>query len=388
MQKQATKKFNLLYISSDNRASSGAFLSMVKLCSLLQKKYNINIHIILPSKGDGTPLLEKNGLKYTIIRSEDWIIPNGIKFLKLIRKLKKQLKNIIAFFKIYKIINEENIDIVHLNTVYTYTAAFAALTAKKPLIWHIREILEEGQNNKFINKPLSFWLINKATAIIAITKCVENMYPKLNKNKIKVIYNGINETTFLQKDKKILDKNCIQLICTGQIYEEKGQFDLVKACAKLKSNNINNWQLQIIGNGDIVRLQEVINQLDINEKVKILGYKPDVQNYMKDSDIAFVPSHCEAFGRVTVESMLSGCLVIAANSGGTPEIITDKQTGLLFESQNVNDLYEVIEYAISNKELSQNIATQGQQHVLTNFTATKNAETVFELYKDILGEKI
>lgn len=384
MLNKESNPIKVLYCASDNYASSGAFLSMVKLCSLLQKKYNIKIHIILPSKGDGTSLLKKNGLKYTIIRSEDWIIPNDIKFLKLIKKLKKQLKNIIAFFKIYKIINEENIDIVHLNTVYTYTAAFAALAAKKPLIWHVKEIIPVSHKNKFLfPEKICSAMINKANKIITVSNETCNGYKYLDKNKIINIYEGIEEEVFYMPHHEILNNDNISFICTGEIYKQKGQEDLIKALVLLKKSNITNWELRILGRGEDKKLAKLIQQFGLENQIKLIGYRPDVSNYLMSSDIAFIPSHQEAFGRVVVESMLAGCLVIASKVGGIPEIIKDRETGLLHNPSNINEIYSKIKWAIANRNQCIQIAKQGQKRAIEKFTANNNADLIHKIYKEL-----
>lgn len=382
------KKINLLYISSDNNASSGAFLSMVKLCSLLQEKFDVNPYIILPYAGNGQKLLEDNNLQYEIIRSEDWIVPVNASTGFTLKKLKKQLKNIFAFFKLIKLIKSKNIDIVHINTIYSYVGAIAAMAAKTPFIWHIREILEQGQNNTFINEKIAHSIINQAAKIISISKCVALMYPQFDKKKTEIIYNGIDTNTFYKKDKTIFNNNLHKFICTGEIYPKKGQFDLVRACKKLEQKGIENWKLDIIGQGDIECLQKLIEELKLTDRIKILGYKQNVADYMSDADISFMTSHCEAFGRVTVEAMMAGCLVIGANSGGTPEIITTKETGLLYQTGDIEALAETIKYAITNTSETKEIARNGQLFALNRFTAEKNAAQIHDLYTQVLERNI
>lgn len=381
------KQIQLLYIASDNNASSGAFLSMVRLCALLKQNCDVTPYIILPCNGDGTQLLVDNGLDYEIIRSEDWIIPIDCSLKFYLRKLKKSLKNLIAVFKIAQIIKKRKIDIVHINTIFSYVGALAALLCQKPFVWHIREILS-NINNKIIFEEIGYSLISKASKIVMISNCVNNKYKEIKSNNRLVIYNGIDETKFYPTERTIFNKENFQFICIGEIYKQKGQFELVEACAKLKEHNIDNWHLSFIGRGDIESLTKLIKKYNLDEKIQLLGYKANVQDYLRESDIAFVPSYCEPFGRVTVESMMSGCLVIASNSGATPEIITDKETGLLFDAQNCDDLSNTIKLAIENKEISQNIAKQGQKIALEKFSANENAQKVNELYKNILGEKL
>ena len=216
-----------------------------------------------------------------------------------------------------------------------------------------------------------------------ISNCVAKKYKKIKSDNTIVIHNGIDEKIFQACDRNIFQNKKLHFLCVGAIDLQKGQIELIKACHKLKADNINNWSLLIIGKGKTDYLESLIKEYDLENQINILGYQSNVQYFMKVSDITFVPSHCEAFGRVTVEAMMAGCLVIATNSGGTPEIIKDKETGLLFKPQNPEDLFKTIKFAISNIELVKNIAKQGQKHALQNFNATQNAKKIRLLYDEI-----
>ena len=96
-----------------------------------------------------------------------------------------------------------------------------------------------------------------------------------------------------------------------------------------------------------------------------------------------VCSKYEAFGRVTVEAMMAGCLVIGANSGGTIELIEDGSTGVLFESGDYVDLVNKMIYVIENKNNAKKIAKNGRNVALQCFTALINASNIRNLYLDI-----
>lgn len=378
-------KIKLLYCPSDNYALSGAFLSMVTLCKLLKENFNVEPIIILPKKGSGTDLLKKAKLKYKIIESEDWILPIGSSFSEIIHKIRISLKNIRAVYKIIKVIYKENIDIIHINTVWGYVGGIAAILTRKPLVWHIRECIKEGQGKNIFIGDLGYNLINKSNAIILISNAVQSKYPRLNRSKIKIIYNGINEKVFYNPNHKIFEDNEIKFACVGNIQKLKGQQNLVDACKMLIDNNIKNWELDIIGRGQNAQgIQDLIDEYNLNDYIHLLGHKSDIQNYLADCDISFVPSHFEAFGRVTVEAMLSGCLVIAANAGGTPEIIRDKENGLLHEVDNPDSIYQTILWAINNREKCCEIAHNARNSALNDYTALQNATNIYNLYNTIL----
>ena len=157
----------ILFVPSDNNATSGAFLSMVKLCSLLQNQYRHNILVLLHCNGNGEKLLEDNNIEYVKIRSFNWFVPYKPK--QIIRKIKlalcyiwmplSQVYNIIAIRKIRRLIKKEKIQIVHINTSCSYVGAQAALLENIPFVWHIREFLEEDQERCIWNNKKGYSLI-------------------------------------------------------------------------------------------------------------------------------------------------------------------------------------------------------------------------------------
>lgn len=92
----------------------------------------------------------------------------------------------------------------------------------------------------------------------------------------------------------------------------------------------------------------------------------------------------EAFGRTTVEAMMSGCAIIGSDSGATPEILDYGNCGYLFEKNNYIDLAQKIEYAITHREELAIVAQKGQKYAIEHFTARQNAAKIAELYQEIL----
>ncbi len=377
------KNINLLYCSSDNYNASGAFLCLVSLCKYLKEKFDINVKIILPRDGSGTQLLIDNNLQYKIIKSTDWVIPDDSSKSNKCNTFKTWSRNIRAIIKLIFLIKKEKIDIIHLNTIWTWVAAVAALHTKTPIVWHIREALKEGFDFK-IGYNWGYDLINHSTKIISISEAVLSSYPKIDKEKSVVIYDGVDVSRYYNPTHEIFKEEKVLITCCGSIYKQKGQQDLIRACGELLKRGYRNWELKIYGIGEIDSLIPEIEKYGLVDYVSLEGYKSDIENYISLSDISVVPSHFEGFGRVTAEAMMSGCVVIASNSGANPEIISKNETGLLFEVKNSSDLCDKIIWAMNNREECRMIAKRGQRIAVEKFDAYKNAQGVYDVYQEIL----
>lgn len=384
------KRLNVLFIASDNNRTSGAFLSMANLCKYLHDKYNVNVHVIVPMEGHGVEVLENLSIDYTLIPSKDWVIPlSKVNDDKTYDEIKsKKLFNKTAIKELSDFIQKNNIDIVHINTTYSYVGACAALNNDIPFVWHLREFLEEDQGNTLWNRDCGNKLINKSNSIIAISDSILNKYNKiLDGGKLLRIHNGIDAERFYNPYKNILNQPIIKLIMVGGFEYYKGQLEFAKACVSIYEKGYSNFEVWFVGTGrDDVKNEviDIFKSANIDDKVKYLGYKFDVENYFKESDISFTCAKSEAFGRTTVEAMLSGNLLIGADTAGTKELIDDGVTGILYKQGDSEDLANKIIHVFNNRDECRNIAKEGRNFMFENMTAEINADNIFNLYENIL----
>ena len=85
--------------------------------------------------------------------------------------------------------------------------------------------------------------------------------------------------------------------------------------------------------------------------------------------------------------MLAGCLTIGGNAGATTELIDNGKNGLLYEIGNYKDLADKIEYAIKNKEKSQEMINNAKRYAVDNFDIINYQKFINNLYNDIKNIK-
>jgi hypothetical protein len=137
----------------------------------------------------------------------------------------------------------------------------------------------------------------------------------------------------------------------GRILKYKGVHLLINAFKRLKDPNID---LKIYGKVNDSKYMEQLQQLAANDKrIKFCGKydQADLPKIMSEIDIVVVPSMFETFGIVTIEAFQYKTPVIGSNSGGVPEVLKHGYNGFLFENNDVNDLYEKMQYVLDNKHL-------------------------------------
>ena len=117
---------------------------------------------------------------------------------------------------------------------------------------------------------------------------------------------------------------------------------LLKACQHLK----RPYKLIVIGDGDMRMAWEKM-ALDLNIDVAFVGKKNGIEldAYYYTSDIFVLPSYLEAFGAVTNEALLNGCICLISKNAGSSCLIKEGENGYIFDPYSPDDLIEKINKA-------------------------------------------
>lgn len=382
-------KMRVLFIALDGEIT-GANLSMLTLAEAI-RKFDIEARVVIPRVGGLEKFLQEKKIPYDVIRSYPWIKNQSNGFLMNFFKMSiKKVINFMADMKIMSIIQENHIDILHINGIGYGVGAKVALKCHIKLVWHIREMLEEDFHDELYNKKYTYKLLGKADKIITISECVMEKYQDLiaNPNIVK-IYNGVATEKYLSRQRKLFSGNKVKIMYAGTLSEAKGIMELIEAVHLLKKEVKEKIQVVAIGKASEEYkkvLEEKIKDYSLSSVVTLQGFVENVAAEWKKSDIGCICSRFEAFGRVTVEAMMAGCLVIGANTGGTAEIIEDGKSGLLYQQGNPKDLAEKIEYAVLNQETAEKIAFNGQVRAVEKFSEDRNSREIYGVYCSLLNK--
>ncbi|MCI8292285.1 MAG: glycosyltransferase family 4 protein [Hespellia sp.] len=381
------RKSRILLMASDNNRTSGAFLCLVELCDQLQKN-GIAVAAVLPQYGTGAVLLSQKGVPYTYIPSQDWgyEIAKSWNLFERIRFLVGMLGNCRAEQELVQFIRQNSVDLVHCNTTYTYIGALAAKRCEIPFIWHLRENMEH-QGFRIFPWPWARRVMRKADKILAVSEYIRDLMNFGEENITKVVYDAVDMKENTRFSREILQHRPVQMIMVGVIMPYKRQTELIRACAILKERDLFDFRLTIVGNGTkdyIGKLQQMVLEYGLKDEISFYGVSDSVAELYGQSDLAFMCSIAEPYGRVTIEAQISGCLVIGADSGATPELITDGETGYLYQSGNVESLAEKIIEAVNHPEKSRRVARNGQEYAKRTYTKEKSLQQIIETYEEVL----
>ncbi|MDY4970174.1 MAG: glycosyltransferase family 4 protein, partial [Lachnospiraceae bacterium] len=305
-------------------------------------------------------------------------------------KLYRKLKDTHAYKKqwltssLLEKLRAEDFSIVYTNTSTVDAGAKIAEALNIPHVWHIREFGKED----FELIPISPFDVyqqtfQKAKKIIVISEALKEKYVAyVDEDKLTRIYNGFEiEKLLCAPSEHDLSKR-MNILVTGQVCPGKGQEQAIRAVAKLYSEGYL-VHLYIAGEVDHSYLDPILAEYSNHSKwLSVLGIVKDMYALRKSMDIELVCSRSEAFGRVTLEAMLHSIPVIGSRAGGTPELINDHETGLLFEYGNIDELVACIKGLCSNPDVYDSIVKNAREYA-SEFTIQKTADQVFSVLKSI-----
>jgi glycosyltransferase involved in cell wall biosynthesis len=180
------------------------------------------------------------------------------------------------------------------------------------------------------------------------------LYPKM-----PVLYNVINSDNlqFLAGKFQVERNSVFTFIAVGSLLQVKNYNLLIRACKLLKSNAYE-FEVWILGVGpDLERLTNLINLLELEENVHLLGFKSNPYPYIKTADAFVMSSLSEALPTVLCEAMLLGRPVVSAKASGCNEILGNNEYGLLAE-QNEESLAEKMALLIEDRNMCSYYSSQ------------------------------
>jgi len=379
---------NILFVAHEERLN-GASLSLIGIIDELIQDNKI---YVLTNRKEGKFLEELKKRNIIIIHSKyRWwrIEKNKNKFRWTARRIYRGLQisgiNLFSAIKLKNKMKSEKIDIIHSNTSVVNIGAIIASFCNIPHVWHIREFGMEDQNLEFIySRKYSLKYMKKHSEyIIAISKAVYNKYNKdLKCDKFGVIYNGVSLKN-IQKKEFIENDNGLKLIICGALTNGKGQKDAILAINELMKRGHKKLDLRIAGSGtndNVESIKTLIKRLNLQSNIELLGRVDNLIDIRKNTDIELVCSRCEAFGRVTIEAMMSMMPVIGANTGGTTELIKDGYNGFLYNQGNYIDLADKIEMFLKDRNKIETMGKNAQEFA-QNFTSSLNAKKIYDIYE-------
>ena len=175
------------------------------------------------------------------------------------------------------------------------------------------------------------------------------------------------------------------VLFVGNIAANKGVITVFEAVLRIRSQ-FPDVLLQIVGGGEgdlLGQLQARTQAEGAEVSVEFHGFidRAHLPTFFQGADVFCAPSQYEAFGIVYIEAMACGCPVVASPTGGTPEAVTDGQTGLLVPPDDVAAVARALERLLGDAPLRRRLGDAGRKRVLDYFAMDRYVLRVLAAYQ-------
>jgi glycosyltransferase involved in cell wall biosynthesis len=291
--------------------------------------------------------------------------------------------------RLVRMLRQHRIQVVHAHKGRARTLALlAGLVTRLPVL-----ILNRGVTFPLDTFNRLGYVTRRVTAVIAVCEAIKTQLVRsgVPESKIHVIYSGTDTDRFHPG----VDRARIRaelgltpgefLVTQIGVRAEKGNDDVMAAMAGVTAR-APSAHLLIVGARDPQRLHEQARALGLRRNFHVLGYREDVAEILAGSDCSVDASYRGLGLTGTLrESLAVATPVVATAVEGNPELVIDRETGLLFPPRDVPALARAIELLMADPVAARRMADAGRRRVEAFFSTRRKVECVESLYRELVA---
>jgi glycosyltransferase involved in cell wall biosynthesis len=294
------------------------------------------------------------------------------------------------------------IELIHANTLRSCLVAAAARRAGgPPFAAFVHDALPDSLAARMISRAVR----SQASVLFANSAYSADRFGIAGDDpRRRVVFNPIDLETFdpARHDRAAaraqldLRPDDLVLAVIAQITPWKGQLDALLLLGALRLEH-PRARLLVVGEakfvaratrydnrGYLAELRETERECDLEHHVLWLGERGDIPAILAAVDVLLVPSWAEPFGRIVVEGMAMGCLVVATAVGGPAEVIADRVDGLLLAPREPQRWARRISDTISEPEVTTAIRCAAPR-ATPRFARGRFARAMLDGYRAAVG---
>ncbi|WP_312283563.1 glycosyltransferase [Candidatus Igneacidithiobacillus taiwanensis] len=289
-----------------------------------------------------------------------------------------------------------NADITYANSQKAMVVgALASALARRPLIWHMRDILSADHFSPTMRRVAVMMANARAATVIANSHATAEAFVAAGGRRklVRVIHNGIDSKPFdaittqmatLARTELMPLDNGFLIGVFGRLTPWKGQHLVLEAISTLPGVSAVFIGDALFGEMEYKHtLHKRVECEDLRGRVRFLGFRDDVPRLMRAVDaIVHSSVNPEPFGRVIIEGMLARRPVVASAAGGVLEIIEDGETGLIYPPGDCAALRAQIERLQNDPALCERLGAAGYNKAQACFSRTAMIYSIRQVVMD------
>lgn len=304
-----------------------------------------------------------------------------------LKRILFSIKMFIKFLTLYK-----KYDIFHIHMA-SYGSTFRKgcyvrflKKRNKKVVLHVHggEYLLFYNNLSINKKNIVNQIWRMADVVIVLSdKWKEIFEPIFKEANIEVVRNGIEINKFNVAVNDI-SKYKMNFLFLAKICKGKGVYDLIESIQEvcLKFPQI---KLFIAGNGEVDEVKKLIEDLNLDNNIEVLGWIDDTEKIelLKMVGTVILPSYNEGLPMTILEGMAAGKVILSTTVGAIPEVINQNKNGILIEPGNVGDLVKSIETILIDDEFNNICALNNLNKAKDDFDIRIMHQKIAKIYNSL-----
>jgi len=367
---------NVLYVTNSANIG-GANRSLIDLITRLDRS-RYRPRLVLATEGRMSEWARTAGIPYDIVTGDDWSGRRG-----LVSRAARMLALLAA----------RRIDVVHAMAPTCYRAAGLAARVTGALrVVHLGYPPEPGElERSFLSGPDAVLGCYHQQATEAAPE-VARLAPRC---RVIGVPNGIDLERFSPRPSAAAAvraslgfENRPLVLIVGHLSEVKGYPTFLRA-ARTIANAVPECAFAALGGETVSRgygnvLSDMAVDLGLADRVRFLGWRPDVADVLQAADVVTLPSRAEGLPLAVLEAMACARPVVATPVGGVPDAVVDEVTGLLIPPDDPHRLAAAILRLLRDRDTAGRMGAAGRRRVEESFSLEGFASGVEAVYHDLL----
>ena len=309
----------------------------------------------------------------------------------------KSPDNVKAYFQLKKILAADTYEVVHCNTpmggIVTRLAAVKARKQGTRVFYTAHGFhFYKGASKKnwLVFYPVEKIMAGFCDTLITITKEDRRLAGQKFHTNVEHIhgvgvyterYHAVSDAEKLQmRSKEGLKDSDFVILCTGELNQNKNQKALIKAAAELKES-IPGLKILLAGNGPLEQeLRMQIRELGVEDAVRLLGYRTDLEKVTPAADLVVSCSYREGLPLNILEAMLCCKPVVASVNRGHRELVRTGYNGYLVPPDSPAKYAEAIKKIYSSRKLAEQLGENGLR-MAQPYTAASVKKELSRIYQ-------
>jgi glycosyltransferase involved in cell wall biosynthesis len=288
-------------------------------------------------------------------------------------------------------LRQDAISIVHCNDGRTSaTWALAGKLAGAKVLWHNR-----GNPNALGLRLAAPLLADAVVSVSAFASPKPGLFSAALKNTvifspfdIHVLEDRVKERQALV-DELAVDARTTIIGYFGALVARKRPVLFVDTIAEMRARSPGSPILGLMfgeprdGFDRLVKARAV--ERGVADAVRMMGFRAPGSRWIAACDLLLSPGVGEPLGRTLIEAMLVGTPVVATDSGGNPEAVRNRETGLLAPPENASALAEAALLLLNDRQLAADVARNAAADARVRFSVERHVEAIMRLYDELLS---